>query len=89
MTCAPPGSCERHGRSQAPSLALGPSGSVYAVWEEWVWSGGVAFARSTDDGATFSPPKLLLPNYDYYSYAQQQVAAVGAGSADVVATATA
>jgi hypothetical protein len=35
-------------------LALGPGGALYAAWTEY--EGTLWFSRSTDEGATFSPP---------------------------------
>lgn len=48
--------CPHHG----PSLALGPGGSLHAAWfTEGRARQGLFLARSTDDGATFSPPRPM------------------------------
>jgi hypothetical protein len=40
-----------------PKLAAGPTGDLYACWanERGKWKGDIRFARSTDQGKTFSP----------------------------------
>jgi len=40
-----------------PKLAVGPTGQIYVCWanERGRWKGNIRFARSLDDGKTFSP----------------------------------
>ncbi|MEK6299102.1 MAG: sialidase family protein [Acidobacteriota bacterium] len=44
-----------------PKLAVSPTGDVYVCWanERGKWKGDIRFARSTDDGKTFSPAITL------------------------------
>jgi hypothetical protein len=62
-------------QSQAPSLALGPTGAVYAAWEEF--GGGAAFSRSLNDGLSFSTAWLLFADQGPFSYAGQKIAVSG------------
>jgi hypothetical protein len=48
--------CPRHG----PSLSIGPDGTWYATWFTGATGKtGLYYARSTDQGATFSAPQML------------------------------
>ena len=44
-----------------PKVAVGPKGEVYVVWanEREKWKGNIRFARSTDEGRSFSPALTL------------------------------
>jgi hypothetical protein len=51
--------------SWLPRIAIDPKGRIYVLWQEIIFSGGgkhggdILFARSEDDGATFSAPLNL------------------------------
>jgi hypothetical protein len=51
--------------SWLPRIALDPKGRIFVLWQEIIFSGGgkhggdILFARSEDDGATFSAPLNL------------------------------
>lgn len=50
--------------SWLPRIALDGKGSIFVLWQEIIFSGGthggeILFSRSTDEGATFSPPANL------------------------------
>ena len=44
-----------------PKVAVGPKGEIYVVWanEREKWKGNIRFARSTDEGRSFSPALTL------------------------------
>jgi hypothetical protein len=49
------------GLSQEGRIAVGPTGTIYVVWDEATVTGGITLARSLDGGATFETPRLLFP----------------------------
>ena len=48
-------------QSQRPRMAVGPSGTIFVVWDEASPSLHVALARSVDGGATFEAPRSIAP----------------------------
>jgi hypothetical protein len=57
--------------SIAPQMAIGVDGSINVVWEDdFNFQSDISFARSSDQGATFSPPTNLSHNAGNSSEAQ-------------------
>ena len=42
-----------------PLATIGPNGEVYVVWNDGIEK-GIGFARSSDGGATFSEPRIII-----------------------------
>jgi hypothetical protein len=52
--------------ARAPSLALGPDGSVYLAWTVGgVNDADIRVAKSTDGGATYTEPQIIASNKTY------------------------
>lgn len=44
------------------SIVLDDHGTVHLIWETQATDGGVSYSTSSDGGASFSPPTILIPN---------------------------
>ena len=60
--------------SQCQSMSRGSDGSLNLVWQD---SGGLSFSRSTDGGATFSPPKTVIPPEAWADFRDMKIASTG------------
>jgi hypothetical protein len=69
--------------SLAPQMAVGVDGSINVVWEDdFSGQSDISFARSTDNGATFSATKNLSNNFG--ASVGAQIAVDASGNIDVV-----